>query len=152
MLYERYHTRKFADYGGIGSKLGLMSLCMVFIALSSIGLPGLNGFVGEVLVFFGMFRVHPALAVVGTAGILLGAWYLLSMVKSVFFGPLKEPHHDMAVGDLDVREICALAPIMILCVVLGVYPHPVLQSAKPDLDVVAGILKAAQDRSAAEQR
>jgi NADH-quinone oxidoreductase subunit M len=147
MLYERYHTRQFADYGGMGSKLGLMSACMVFITLSSIGLPGLNGFVSEALIFFGMYRVQPVFAIVGTAGILLGAWYMLTMVKQVFFGTLKEPHHEGTVGDLDGREICALAPIMVLCVVLGLYPQAVLDSAKPDLDVVANILKVARDRA-----
>lgn len=143
MLYERYHTRQIGDYGGMGTRLGLLSACMVFIALSSVGLPGLNGFVGEALVFFGMFDVWPLLAVLGTAGILLGAWYLLSMVRQVFFGAVKEPHHEghEPVGDLTVREICALAPIMVLCVVLGVYPQPVLNVSQPDLDVVARILR-----------
>jgi NADH-quinone oxidoreductase subunit M len=147
MLYERYHTRQLADFGGIGSKLGLLSACMVFISLSSVGLPGLNGFVGETLIFFGMYDVVPALAIVATAGIVLGAWYLLSMVKQVFFGPLKEPHHDGAIGDLDLREICALAPIMALCLVLGLFPQPVLDTAKPDLDVVVNILKVARERA-----
>ena len=150
MLYERYHTRQLADYGGMGSKLGLLSACMVFIALSSIGLPGLNGFIGEALVFLGMFSVLPVLAIVASAGIVLGAWYLLSMVKQVFFGPLKEPHHDGEVKDLNVREICALAPIMVLCLVLGLYPQPVLDSAKPDLVVVENILKAAKVRAEAK--
>jgi len=141
MLYERYHTRQIADYGGMGAKLGLLAFSMVFIALSSAGLPGLNGFVGEALVFFGTFDVAPALAIVATAGILLGAWYLLGMLKSVFFGPLREPHHEgHEVGDLNWREIAALAPILALCLVLGLYPQPAINAAKPDLEVVAKIL------------
>lgn len=151
MLYERYHTRKIADYGGMGAKLGLLTVAMVFVCLTSIGLPGLNGFVGETLVFFAMFEVRPELAVAGTAGILLGAWYLLSMVKGVFFGELREPRHEgeghAPVTDLNLREWCALAPILVLCVVLGVYPQPILDTAEKDLNVVAQVI---EDRRQAE--
>jgi NADH-quinone oxidoreductase subunit M len=142
MLYERYHTRMIADYGGMGSKLKSITFCMVFISLSSVGLPGLNGFVGESLVFFGMIEVRPALAILGTAGIILGAWYLMTMLRQVFFGDLKEPHHDgPEVSDITPREIATLAPIMALCLLLGVYPQPILNSVKPDIDVVAKILE-----------
>ncbi len=148
MLYERYHTRQIADYSGMGSKLKILTFCMVFVSLSSIGLPGLNGFVGEALVFFGMFDVWPLLAILGTAGILLGAWYLLTLLKSVFFGPLKEPEHEGhgSIPDLDRREIAALVPIMALCLFLGICPQPVIDVAKQDLDVVADILKRAEGR------
>jgi NADH-quinone oxidoreductase subunit M len=143
MLYERYHTRRIDDYGGLGTKLKLLTFCMVFISLSSVGLPGLNGFVGEALVFFGMFETRAVLAVLGTAGIILGAWYLITLLRDVFFGELKEPAHEGQAPDIVPREIGALAPIMILCLVLGVYPQPVLDSVKPDIDVVSKIL---QDR------
>ncbi len=138
MLYERYHTRQISDYSGIGSRLGKLTACMVFFCLSSVGLPGLNGFVGEALVFFGMFREHPVMAVLGAGGIILGAWYLMSMLRSVFFGPLKEPHHEGEghVQDLNPREAATLAPIMALCLLLGVYPQFVLDSITPDVRVV----------------
>ena len=130
------------DYGGMGSKLKTITFCMVFISLSSVGLPGLNGFVGESLVFFGMFETRKVLAVLGTGGIILGAWYLMTMLRQVFFGALKEPHHDGGdVPDITPREIATLAPIMVLCLLLGVYPQPILDSMKPDIDVVANILK-----------
>jgi NADH-quinone oxidoreductase subunit M len=142
MLYERYHTRMIADYGGMGSKLKSITFCMVFISLSSVGLPGLNGFVGESLVFFGMVDVRPALAILGTAGIILGAWYMMTMLRQVFFGDFKEPHHDgPEVTDITPREIATLAPIMALCLLIGVYPQPLLNSVKPDIDVVAKILE-----------
>ncbi len=142
MLYERYHTRKIADYGGIGSKLGLLSFAMVFTCLSSVGLPGLNGFVGEVQVFFGMFAVNPAMAIAATAGIILGAWYLMSMLKNVFFGKLKEPHHDghHAVPDLDAREIVALAPILALCLILGIGPQPLIETFKPEIQSIEKLM------------
>jgi NADH-quinone oxidoreductase subunit M len=152
MIYERYHTRLIADYSGLGAKLKAITFCMVFISLSSVGLPGLNGFVGEALVFFGMFETRSVLAVLGTAGIILGAWYLITMLRDVFFGELKEPHHDGGdVSDIKPREIAALAPIMALCLLLGVYPQPVLDSMKSDVGVVAKILKDRQNVAAQSQ-
>ncbi|MBI3821680.1 MAG: NADH-quinone oxidoreductase subunit M [Planctomycetes bacterium] len=113
MIYERYHTRMMGDYSGLGAKLKGITFCMVFISLSSVGLPGLNGFVGEALVFFGMFETGKVLAILGTAGIILGAWYLMTMLRQVFFGELKEPHVEgHEVRDITPREIAALAPIM----------------------------------------
>jgi NADH-quinone oxidoreductase subunit M len=111
-------------------------------------LPGLNGFVGETLVFFGMTKVNPVLSFLGTGGILLGAWYLLTMLKNVFFGPLREPgdhghgtHGEHpAVRDLDGREIVILAPILVLCLLIGVFPQPVIEASRPDLTVVTNIL------------
>jgi NADH-quinone oxidoreductase subunit M len=148
MLYERYHTRRITDYGGMGARLGVLAACFVFISLSSIGLPGLNGFVGEALVFLGAFPVEPVLAVIGTAGIVLGAWYLLTVVMRVFFGPLKEPHHEGAgpVPDMTGREWAALGPIMALCLVLGVHPQPVLDAARPDLKVITNLIERRAER------
>jgi NADH-quinone oxidoreductase subunit M len=154
MLYDRYHTRRLSAFGGLGARLGLLTFFMVFISLSSIGLPFLNGFIGEVLVLMGMFAYQgpqvngPLLASVGAIGIVLGAWYLLSMLRSAFFGPAKEPaHEDHAVGDLNFRELAALAPIAVLCVALGVYPQPFLRVAGRDVQVVARIAGDAMQRS-----
>ena len=84
----------------------------IHLLITDLTMPGLNGFVGESLVFLGMFDVRPALAVAGTAGIVLGAWYLLTMLRRVFFGPVKEPiqHGDEPVGDLNLRELAANQP------------------------------------------
>jgi NADH-quinone oxidoreductase subunit M len=144
MLYERYHTRNISDYGGMGARLGLMACLWIFICLSSLGLPGLNGFVGEALVFFGMFEARPALAIVGTAGIVLGAWYLLNTVRRMFAGPLREPEHGNhgPRTDLTGRELVALLPIVALCLLLGIYPQPVLDTSRRDINIVADIMKA----------
>jgi NADH-quinone oxidoreductase subunit M len=147
MLYERYHTRLMSDYGGIGARLGLLSASMVFICLSSVGLPGLNGFIGEALVFFGMFDEQPIYAVIGTGGIILGAWYLMTMLRLVFFGAVKEPHHEGEthhVSDLNGREIGALLPILAACLFIGVYPQPILDSMRTDIHVVSNILERRQ--------
>jgi NADH-quinone oxidoreductase subunit M len=138
-----------SDYGGMGARLGLLSCFMVFICLTSVGLPGLNGFVGEALVFFGMYAQDKALAVAGTAGIVLGAWYLLQMLMRVFFGPVKEPAHEGhgPVHDLNLRELAALVPIAVVCVLLGVYPQPLLNSSAHDIGLVAGITHKARTRA-----
>ena len=113
MIYERYHTRQLDDLGGLANRMPLMGCAMVFIAMSSIGLPFLNGFVGEALALIGMFKAQPFYAAIGASGVVLGAWYLLTMVQQGFFGPLKEPRHGHGhdqghshkpVSDLGVRE------------------------------------------------
>ncbi len=159
MLYERYHTRQMADYGGMGARLHLLAVFMVFITLSSIGLPGLNGFLGELLALGGMYdfrgtQVQGALlASLGASGVVLGAWYMLTMVRQVFFGPLKEPaHHGHGIaGDLNGRELGALIPIAALCLALGVFPKPFFDTVRPEIQVIAGIAEAARQRADTEQ-
>jgi NADH-quinone oxidoreductase subunit M len=157
MLYDRYHTRQMDDYGGMASRLKALSFFMVFICLSSLGLPGLNGFVGEFLIFLGMYSsvsdlrptLGPGLAVAGSAGIVLGAWYLLQLLLRVFFGPVKEPAHQGHghITDLNFREWAILVPIAACCVLLGVYPQPILKTAERDLEVVTKIVQAASKRA-----
>ncbi len=159
MLYERYHTRKMADYGGMGSRLHLLAVFMVFITMSSVGLPGLNGFLGEWLVISGMYDFTGTqvrgtlLAGLGAVGVVLGAWYMLTMVRQIFFGPLKEPHHEGhgVIGDLNGRELATLLPLAVLCLALGVYPKPFFKAVSPEIRVLAGIADAARRRAAAEQ-
>ncbi len=139
-VYERYHTRQLTELGGLAKRLPLLAILMVFICLSSIGLPGLNGFVGEFLSLIGMFKVHPVYAVIGTAGVVLGAWYLLTMLERGFFGPLREPEaYRAGVRDLDVREFAMLAPIAGLCLWIGVTPGPLLNTIRPDVERIARI-------------
>jgi NADH-quinone oxidoreductase subunit M len=155
MVYDRYHTRKLSDYSGMASRLPLLACFTVLIVLASIGLPGLNGFVSEVLVLMGVLEMElshaqwPVLAVVTATTIILGAWYLLTMLRRVFFGPLKEPPHPgpEPIRDLDGREVATLAPIALLCLLLGVYPQPFLDTARADLDVIADIARRARERS-----
>jgi NADH-quinone oxidoreductase subunit M len=94
MVYDRYHTRSLKEMSGLGAQLKLITAFMVFACLSSAGLPGLNGFVGEFLCLAGIWEVKPLYAVLAATGVILGAWYLLTMLQKAFFGPLKEPIHD----------------------------------------------------------
>lgn len=139
MIYERYHTRMVDDLGGLASRLPLLAAAMVFVAMSSIGLPGLNGFVGEMLSLAGMFQRHPYYAAVGALGIVLGAWYLLTMLQVVFFGPLKEPAGaaEHPVRDVSLRELAALVPIAAACLWIGVRPQPLVDMVRPDVEAVA---------------
>jgi len=103
MLYERYHTREIAQLGGLSRRLPWLAFFMVVFTFSSIGLPGLNGFAGELLILIGMFQrgfaegpeiwqaQFQVIAVIAVSGVVLGAWYMLWLVQRVFFGPLKEP-------------------------------------------------------------
>lgn len=137
MMYERYHTRRLEEIGGLAARLPRLAFFTVFLCLASIGLPGLNGFVGEVLALIGMFKARPFYAVVGAMGIVLGAWYLLTMVQRGFFGPLREPAHAHGpIRDLKPREWAALAPIAVLCVGIGFYPKPFLQAIRPEVRAI----------------
>lgn len=139
MIYERYHTRQLDELGGLAARLPLLSCAMVFVCLSSMGLPGLNGFVGEFLSLGGMFKVHPLYAALGGTGIVLGAWYLLSLLERAFFGrsPKAADHAHPPHRDLRLREFAALAPILALCLGIGLYPQPLLDTIRPDIEPLA---------------
>ena len=143
MFYERYHTRQLSELGGLANKLPLLAVAMVFTSFASIGLPGLNGFVGEVLALIGMFKRDPIYAILGASGVVLGAWYLLGVLQTAFFGPLKEPHHGVGaaeghepISDLNAREVATLAPLLVLCVWLGLFPQPTLDLIRPDVEAI----------------
>jgi NADH-quinone oxidoreductase subunit M len=148
MLYERYHTRKMADYGGMGSKLKILATLMVFMGMSSVALPGLNGFWGEFAVLSGMFNFAGTevsgrlLVYLAIGGVVLGALYTLTMLRRVFFGEVREPHHDGhgPAPDLNLREMLALAPIVICCFAIGIYPNAFTVPAAPDLRFVARLV------------
>lgn len=143
MVYDRYHTRMLDDLGGLANKLPLIAVSMVFISMASIGLPGLNGFVGEVLSLMGMFKLNVAYAVIGASGVVLGAWYLLTMVQHGFFGPLREPRnvHD-PIEDMNFREAVAVVPLALLCLWIGVTPAPLVDTIRPDVDALAKLYEA----------
>jgi NADH-quinone oxidoreductase subunit M len=177
-MYERYHTRSLKEVGGLAAKMPIWATFMVFFAMSSVGLPGLNGFISEVMCILGAFQaggvnwqglgvkpgatageLGPWFAFAAGLGMIVTAMYILLMLGKVCFGPLKEPgghdghghghahghgqgHDDHAHGglpkDLGAREIGTLLPLAALCVVLGVYPTPMLKVLeRPTQEVVA---------------
>ncbi len=153
MIYERYHTREMADLGGLARKMPIMAFFLVFFTLSSVGLPGLNGFIGEFLVLLGTFisgsgqrgsapgPLGPIYAVLAATGIVLGAVYMFHLCRRVLFGPLHEPpeadrhdaHAPALPADLTLREVGVLAPLAIACLLIGVAPRPLFSLMQPAL-------------------
>lgn len=151
MIYDRYHTREFRHYGGLGKVMPVFSFFLVLFAMSSIGLPGTNGFVSEFLTIFGAFQ-SPLLGwkygAFATLGVILGAVYMLHMVAKLVFGPTKLPQvhaghgsghafdestdghkqEQPAAQDLTGKEIAILTPLAFLVIFLGVQPTPLLSS------------------------
>lgn len=154
MLYDRYHTRQISSFSGMATRMPYFSVFLVFICLSSVGLPGLNGFIGEYLCLAGIFSHEwtqggkPILAIIACSGVVLGAWYLFTMVRRVLFGPLLEPETHSPTGDLDAREVALLAPIAALCLFIGIYPQPILEASEPDVRVISRIASGARQRAA----
>jgi len=126
MIYERTHTRLISAYGGIARVVPLFAAILTFVSLSSIGLPGTNGFVGEFLVLIGAFRSEPYFVLFATVGVIFAAAYLLWAIQRIIFNPLDKPQN-ATLRDLNWREIGLLAPLLVAIVWLGVYPAPVLR-------------------------
>jgi NADH-quinone oxidoreductase subunit M len=134
MIYERRHTRLIDDFGGLWRQLPVFSSILLLVTFSSVGLPGLNGFIGEFLILLGAFSVTPGWTALAATGLILGAVYMLWMFRRVIFGPLTRPENQ-ALRDLDVRELLVLAPIVVLIIVMGLYPQPFLDRMKPSVDL-----------------
>ncbi len=135
MIYDRRHSRMIADYGGLWKSLPIFSAIFLVVTLSSIGLPVLNGFVGEFLILLGAYKSLPIWAVLGAGGIVLGAIYMLWMYRRVIFGPLDQVENQN-LKDIGAREIALLTPILILIFLMGIYPSPWLNRIKPSVDLV----------------
>ncbi len=130
MIYDRRHTRLIKDFGGLAAAIPLYSAAFVIVGLSSIGLPGLNGFIGEVLVVLGAFREHYLAGVFTAIGALLAASYMLWAIKRVFFGPITHDEN-RNLRDMSVREWVCVIPLIVLIVYLGLFPGRVLKIMKP---------------------
>jgi NADH-quinone oxidoreductase subunit M len=145
MLYERRHTRLIAEYGGLWKIVPALSVLFLVVTFSSIGLPGLNGFVGEFLILVGAFQVHRPAAVLATTGIIFAAVYLLWMYQRVIFGDITH-EENRALPDLSLREWVILVPVLACIIWIGVYP--VALTGKTEASVQALIVQV-QTKSAA---
>ena len=134
MVYERRHTRQIDELGGLQKSAPVMAAVFTLVMLSSIGLPGLNGFVGEFLILLGAFNAHRWWAVVAASGVILAALYLLWAYQRVFHGPAHGDNAEMP--DLRIREGLVLAPLLALIVFMGVYPKPVIERMEPAVDAL----------------
>jgi NADH-quinone oxidoreductase subunit M len=135
MLYERRHTRMIADFGGIARTMPVFAVAFVVVALSSIGLPGTNGFVGEFLILLGTFRTHPLFAVLAATGVIFAAAYMLPMLQRVFYGPLTHAENER-LRDLCPRERTIVAPLLAMILLIGVYPAPFLARTSASVEAL----------------
>ncbi|MCH2162377.1 MAG: NADH-quinone oxidoreductase subunit M [Phycisphaerales bacterium] len=147
MMYERYHSKDLREIGGLAKTMPVWSFFFVVFVMASVGLPGLNGFISEFLCLIGTFIAVPGAesgypgvlgpwyAVLAALGMVLGAMYLLYMTGKLCFGPVRKPdghveNTDLP-NDLDAREIITLAPLALVCLVLGLVPWPILHAVEP---------------------
>jgi NADH-quinone oxidoreductase subunit M len=125
VVYDRMHTREIAAYGGLVNRMPLYAFAFMIFTLANIGLPGTSGFVGEFLTLIGTFRVNTWVATLATLGTILSAAYALWLYRKVIFGKLEKPSL-FNIRDIGWREMVVLAPLVILTIVFGIYPKPVL--------------------------
>jgi NADH-quinone oxidoreductase subunit M len=125
IVYDRMHTREIAAYGGLVNRMPLYAFVFMVFTLANVGLPGTSGFVGEFLSLIGTFRVDTWVATLATIGTILSAAYALWLYRKIIFGKLEKPSL-FNVKDIGWREIAIMAPLVILTIVFGVYPKPVL--------------------------
>ena len=123
VIYERSHTRLISDFGGLSRIIPLFAVYFMIVTLSSIGLPGLNGFVGEFTILLGTFKSNVVYAVLGAVGIILAAIYMLWMYQRVMFGKITKPENEN-LRDLNLREKIVLIPLILAIFWIGVYPKP----------------------------
>jgi NADH-quinone oxidoreductase subunit M len=130
MLYERTHTRDLGRMGGLGATMPVLAGVFLFVALSSMGLPGLNGFVGEFLILLGTFVVNKTFAVIAVTALVLAAIYLLWAYQRAMHGTFSVPDHRL-LPDLNLREYAILVPILAGILFIGVFPKPLLSRIEP---------------------
>ena len=140
MIYERTHSRMIVKYGGLASALPIFTIMFVIVTMSSIAVPLTNGFIGEFLILMGTFQYSPLAAVISVSGVILGAAYMLWMVKRVFFGPKgeivthAEEDKEHALHDLSVREWVVMTPLIILIFWMGIFPNHFMDYSKKSVD------------------
>ena len=136
MIYERTHSREISRYGGLALALPLFAIAFFIITLSSIAVPMTNGFIGEFLILLGSFKAERSFAYIAVTGVVLGAVYMLWMFKRVFFGEkgelVKDEHHPLQ--DLNIRELCVLAPMILMVFWMGLFPNQFLDYSKASLN------------------
>jgi NADH-quinone oxidoreductase subunit M len=125
VVYERRHTREISEYGGLSSVMPVYAAVFLLMTMSSIGLPTLNGFIGEVLILQGVFTVDKIWAAFAASGIVLGAVYMLTLYQRTMFGKVENPKNEKLL-DLSGREFATFAPLIVLAVWIGLYPKPFL--------------------------
>ena len=133
VVYDRLHTREIAAYGGLVNRMPLYAVVFLVFTMANVGLPGTSGFVGEFLTLLGTFKVSIPTAIVATLGVILSAAYALWLYRKVVFGVLDKPSL-AGIKDLTLREAIILVPFVVLTILFGVYPKPVLDMSAASID------------------
>jgi NADH-quinone oxidoreductase subunit M len=133
MIYERRHTREIADFGGLSRVMPLFTIALMIMTLSSIALPGTNGFVGEFLILLGTWVKSPLWGSLAALGVVLGAAYMLIMFQRVMFGKIRHQENE-SLKDLSFREIMVMLPLIVMVVFMGVYPKFLFEKMEPSLN------------------
>ena len=147
IIYERRHTKLIADFGGLASSMPVFAGLFLFIAFASIGLPGLNGFVGEFLILMGSYPTLPVYTILAASGVILAAVYLLWAYERVFTGKITNPANQ-GLADLSPGEALVFAPLVALIILLGVYPKPALDVIGPSTDAVLARIESVTEYEA----
>lgn len=147
MLYERRHTREIADFGGIAKPMPVYCALFGIVLMSSVGLPMLNGFVGEFLILLGAFKAAPLFAVAATLGVILAACYLLWMFRRVMFGPVENPEN-RGLLDLGLREKAVLVILLIPIFWIGIYPETFLRRLHPPVLELLRVMESKTEQAA----
>jgi NADH-quinone oxidoreductase subunit M len=142
MLYERRHTRMIEDFGGVAKPMPVFAACFGIVMFSSIGLPMLNGFVGEFLILLGAFMVHDLIVgVLATFGVVLAAATMLWMYRRVMFGPVEHAENRRLI-DLGLREKLVMAALIVPIFWIGLYPGPLLRRIEPSVIELRNLMQA----------
>jgi NADH-quinone oxidoreductase subunit M len=139
IIYERRHTRLISEFGGLSSRMPLYAAVFLIITMSSIGLPGLNGFIGEFMILMGVFSVNWVWAAIAATGIIFGAGYMLWMYQRVMFGKNENPANQN-LKDLNIRELFTFIPLIVMAFWIGIYPKPFLNILDKPVEKVVRIV------------
>src|SRR6266436_5737628 len=135
VVYERRHTREISEYGGLSKVMPVYAAVFLIMTMSSIGLPTLNGFIGEFLILQGAFVASKVWAAFAASGVVLGAAYMLNLYQKTMFGKIENPKNER-LKDLNHREFATFAPLLVLAVWMGLYPSPILRRLDPSVQHV----------------
>ncbi|OQY26632.1 MAG: NADH-quinone oxidoreductase subunit M [Candidatus Cloacimonetes bacterium 4572_55] len=138
VIYERRHTKTIAEFGGLAKVMPIYAVIFMITMLSSIGLPGLNGFIGEFLILMGAFSANYVFGIMGALGVILGAVYMLILYQRTFFGEITNKKN-LPLNDLTAREIVVFAPLIIMMVIMGIFPNLFLEKMHATLQALPNI-------------
>jgi NADH-quinone oxidoreductase subunit M len=132
IIYERRHTREISAFGGLTRVMPLFAVAFMIVTLSSVALPGTNGFVGEFLILLGAWQTNPGLTAIGALGVIFGAVYMLWMFQRVMFGPVTHKENEQ-LKDLSGRELAVLAPLIVAIFAMGIFPNFFFEKLEPSV-------------------